>query len=1386
MAHAVFSADFSEKLFEAARACRSEACQAVKRVQSIIEKPIESALEALGRLQEQFVPDQWVGHRCICSIAPLIEREISNIQRRVFRSEEVFTEAEIDWTASELCKVSSSPFCPFGCPEVMRTFFDVEGHLTRYTHHLRACGATDREIEYRCACIKPVLEKRLQEGKESALCLKNKIEGGNSKYYFSIHFIRNWTWEGNKKVIDAIAGLKENPRCAPDAMKQLSSEEFLELMVLLQEMQDKQCAPWAEVLLKDLLSTVFDGLSAVLKSKIGHFSDLPNGPERWHEKIEPLQGENHRALSQSFVERVDAILRIGEIKEQFQDFPIDLPVAFFRQLLVVQDRNREIRKKICEDKYRDLVQEIAEPLAREYNPDQFLYRLEKAIALYDHLAERMVCESERKRISALAVSCDSYCFDPFALIIRFSNQQINGLDILFDAFYSLTSHFSGLPDQSLKEIRIQDALLFISLGGTKELWEKLKNHVQPRNLLCSSEGIEKLKALSPEQWVFFSEQEMIIPHSKDYDFVLDIILNDNKRLFFAEIAKCKNLRGIHKGLIEVLSQVYEGEIPKRGSVSLAEVCAYGPLLFDYERARLCCGLAQEEIRAEKGLDFSGVVRLGMFEEMAGTVPLSVFSIETLGVFFRLGPVSKIEAWLEEEIPDPTDESRRRPRWETVDLSAIGFDNTLWPLLPFIDTLRLSRLGNNFYFYAAEMAERFEEVIQRVALSDLPIEPLIRFLGLKSFSETRSWLQETIPDGRRRVDTLRSDQRDAILQRFRRYESSLPHLHWMELFGVQEEGVRKLCAIEEEELTDYQREWHDFLQKRIDPMDPLSLFLAMGEEMGRDPFHPEVIVTLLMIAEQKVVCGEREFFTYGYAGESSLCSAQEPVTLRARYDNRPFQIAPAGVFGFSVAVKTLHRKLRESPDLTKSLWNGDIPLQEWPEEAFEIERISYRLQHKYPFIGQNRLFTEQNYPCFGQGGEETPQIMVNTDTTPVGSAVKRVMSTLFAREDLVEMRTLLPLLQETFRTLVRSPVIAQNYVPGHEAHLQALTFLSFFLLARTALIRPLEGCVDIRLGANVWFHLGELDPERYEERVEDNEGYTKEQFYGGHVSQYPLHFLSPISPSKLLSPSVFVSFVRFVQGLDASAFSALCASCRELFKEDEGKGTGEYFDVLIQHHPEVHFGDDVRAVLCDIASRYMGSLESEIPFPVENGLYHFNPSGVGDFCNADYVPPYIRSEGNFASMIGFFFTPCDSILHNGNCGINACLVARDGKQFASQDEAQEKSREFRREVVQYAREHIEDLIDSSSDREIEQFVRNYERENALNMVTWSTTLAWQCAANLYGRPIYVYSRADAETFSLDENARPQPAAILQPNGEVTGPPIHLMHWGDNYCALLPRE
>jgi hypothetical protein len=241
------------------------------------------------------------------------------------------------------------------------------------------------------------------------------------------------------------------------------------------------------------------------------------------------------------------------------------------------------------------------------------------------------------------------------------------------------------------------------------------------------------------------------------------------------------------------------------------------------------------------------------------------------------------------------------------------------------------------------------------------------------------------------------------------------------------------------------------------------------------------------------------------------------------------------------------------------------------------------------------------------------------------------------------------------------------------------------------------------------------------------------------------------------------------------------------EEDSFLELPDYYEKWHQNWPEgVSFSKETKTFFLQLTREYSTSLDQYAPPLMPKTKIAFDPHGFDTYTHGSLVPEFIRSEGNYASALCCFFDMRDTILHDGNCGIESFFVALNGPQEYEEPDSVAKIQEcvgpFRKAIVEYATLHKADFpIEYRVD--LEGIINCY---NDSTQTDWTGTAEWFCAAQVYEREIRLFSRSEGD-FRIDAKGEIEPAAILVPlNGAAKGPPVNIMMYGKvHYCPLIPK-
>jgi hypothetical protein len=317
-------------------------------------------------------------------------------------------------------------------------------------------------------------------------------------------------------------------------------------------------------------------------------------------------------------------------------------------------------------------------------------------------------------------------------------------------------------------------------------------------------------------------------------------------------------------------------------------------------------------------------------------------------------------------------------------------------------------------------------------------------------------------------------------------------------------------------------------------------------------------------------------------------------------------------------------------------------------------------------------------------------------------------------------------------------------------------------------------------------------------LEDNPGMDEHQFWE-FKADYPLHTLSPVTPNPNFPPQIFQSFVETVQKLSPQEFYSLCAACvsSPLLSIDaesalDDPRTEKFLDLLENADPtnvvKKVLTEDAKLLFSDLG-QYTTAI-SEHPVALKPGnKIPFNREGLADYTPREDIPECSHAAGNFASALVKFMNIFDTRLHDGNCSINAFLIGLLGhdvedKRKVPLEQLYKHVRDFRSKVVEYVKQNKEELTEKFGEDAVASLTETYDN---MERPEWTSSIVWECAANIYKRPIVVYGCPfkPNDPFLIDEKGEIAPSAIFQPKKEQQGPPINLMHVEVHYLYLERR-
>jgi hypothetical protein len=226
-------------------------------------------------------------------------------------------------------------------------------------------------------------------------------------------------------------------------------------------------------------------------------------------------------------------------------------------------------------------------------------------------------------------------------------------------------------------------------------------------------------------------------------------------------------------------------------------------------------------------------------------------------------------------------------------------------------------------------------------------------------------------------------------------------------------------------------------------------------------------------------------------------------------------------------------------------------------------------------------------------------------------------------------------------------------------------------------------------------------------------------------------------------------------------------------------------------------------LNNIAMNYVPAMPKK-PIPLKAGnKIPFYRDGAADYTPLEQIPDYLLSAGNYASaVLNKNMEPHDPRLHEGSCGINAFLLGALGLDLKDEkkiplEALQAMVQDFRKKIVAYAREHKAELEEKFPKEKVMVKGKVIEKDEVQELIDgyanmdnpqWTTALVWECAANIYNRPILVYGCPEnpGDTFSIGEKGEIEPTATFKPKEPPQGPPISLLWWESMHYCFLERK
>ncbi len=708
------------------------------------------------------------------------------------------------------------------------------------------------------------------------------------------------------------------------------------------------------------------------------------------------------------------------------------------------------------------------------------------------------------------------------------------------------------------------------------------------------------------------------------------------------------------------------------------------------------------------------------------------------------------------------------------------------------------------YYILEREGRLPSFLDSlVSLEKVATEPLLRVLGAMPQHDARRWLEERVA-GRQRYETLSQAQKEAIVSYFRTHDGLYPQPIWLKMFALSEEDGVRLCS--RQPLASSMEELHNRLQQVIDPRDPRSLLLALGS--WHDVFNSltlhtgyvHLVMMLLISAQEVSLCGNRVVLTWGHADPSeSLCCAQDGQPLVVREGDTSHALSQRGMLGHLSAPFSALSIRRRFFDL---LPEGDLSIfssvaivkQRSPELFYELDRLASTLCERY-----GELFFHGSRTSTGPSDGEWQGVrmaamdddIMHVEEGEEPRLPQSICHSFLRFRQTAEWRTastLMELVSSLFRHLTKDERISKGFVFQERSHTAAYALVSLLCLCRTSEISGNASNMCFALSPRTQYRISSFDLLRYEERAADNPWIPTERFHE-YSSEYAPFTLSPLTPNKNLPPMCFVSLVRGIQRLSDSEFFELCARAVLYVQGMEPSPAPAYIDACLERWTgDQQLPEEARRSLTCLLEHYL-SLIWKISRPLEpDATYYFSPREIGRFAPSDRVPVFLRSEGNFASAVCALYTPIEPRSHDGNCAIEAILLALQGKDAYSMADPEsggrlaEDIRAFRSQVVEYAAQHCQELAALFGQKDVEALIRTFASPKHQE---WVSDIVHYCVARLYQRPIFILSRS-GDRFTLDSQGQLVPSGRFYPEGEAQGPAIVLLFWGNAHYALLERR
>ncbi len=811
---------------------------------------------------------------------------------------------------------------------------------------------------------------------------------------------------------------------------------------------------------------------------------------------------------------------------------------------------------------------------------------------------------------------------------------------------------------------------------------------------------------------------------------------------------------------------------------------------------------------------------------------------TKDFFTRL---SKVARWVSFTSVQQVVECLHKPQLVPGDLYSYDYStlkDALTPLQRYTLASAVSELQDTpiFWYLAEDVgSEFFFDKISSSFLSTVPTGPLIRALASKPFPQIKSWLEEYISPQLeiQRMHTLTPDQKYEILRAFPRYGSPLPTQGWLDLFGVSQEQAQVICAPGPDWQGNPNLEYQQRKLSKLDPQDPDDLLInCLGD----------TVKILMDLSKTHSICGEAKVMTWGPCSELSLCSDRNsvPLVIRHKPEGEAHTIYSQGVtsdFDFPVAAVRILRKYIEL--------KGE-PIGKDTELNFEIVRIAIHLREIHPSVFFEKKERDKPFPPQECDPATLPEQISEIHSTlyNMHKESKTVLELLKGSyHDFVKAAEAKKLLKgshynrdhsghRTVFSLITLFLMTRLADSSPEGTLTEI-FLSDFIHLKLKSLAREEYEVKLEDNPCVWDEDKEAQARKFEE----------------FQHSIAWHTLSALTPDPSFPPSKFLKLMKELQKLSQQQFYSIIASALELVtnSEDTFDPVSDIFDKWQKSWPEgITLSGDAKSILFKLVNNYITLVDKYSAQLEPNAKILFDPLGVDTYGPKSAVPPFVRGEGNYASALGTEFTFHNPVLHEGNCGVNALQSALNGpgaytgegeksKAEVQTDQFRKKAVDFvtanraflsgiygpgpveefivkyndptqaewtsplvwhckarfdasafRAEIVNYATIPIHklELSQKYGDEYVDSFIRTYNNQTQSE---YSDPIVWECAANVYGHTINLYSRAEATSFELDAQDKVKPSGVFSPQGkEPLLPPLNIMLFGPHYVCLIPKD